>query len=450
MFAQTPRTALPLRQPRPGLQPLRHLFTAGFLLLLTIFYMKGLGTVPFHPDESTQLFMSSDVEALLHDPSSLAWQPEKESDLKQHYHELDAPLTRTLIGAFRLAAGLPPLPADWNWSATWLENQASGAIPGQVLLLLGRAAVAWLFPFSLVLCFLIAARLKGYLAGLAMALLFAGNALIMIHTRRAMAESALVFGVCLSIWGLVESEKSPWLAALGIALAFNAKQSAVALVPVGLLAAAWVPAAGSDRLRKIIIRVSIFIIIFLAVTFTLNPMLWNKPLLAAQAALKARQEFVAGQIVTLQRLAPGQVLSSPVDRLAAMLLHLYIMPPAVEDAGNYIQDLEPGRSAYLADPGHSLLRGLGWGGLVLGLSLTGFVIAVLQIRRSSGQLRRNLVLLTAATLIQSITLLATVPIPWQRYWMPLVPFTCLWTVYGSSLLVELGRAALRRAEPVSG
>lgn len=406
--------------------------------------MQGLWNVPFHPDESTQIYMSSDVQALLQDPSSLAWMPEKEGDLKQHYHELDAPLTRTMIGIVRLAAGIQPLPVDWDWSASWEENRANGAVPDPLALLLARAAVACLFPFSLVLSFLAARRVKGTFAGIFTALLFTIHPLILLHTRRAMAESALVFGICLSIWGLLESEEKPWLAAIGMALAFNAKHSAIALLPVGLLAAAWLPAGIPYRFRKMTSRLVVFITIFAIITFALNPFLWRNPVQAALAALRARQEFVAGQVATLQQLAPGQVLNSPVERLAAMLLQLFILPPAVEDAGNYIQALEPGRSIYLASAGNTLMRGLGWGGLWLALSIFGFVLALLHAWRTEGRTRRDLILLISATVIQALTLLVSVPIPWQRYWMPLLPFVILWTIFGLWQLVGTGKELLSR------
>jgi 4-amino-4-deoxy-L-arabinose transferase-like glycosyltransferase len=408
---------------------LRNLFTAVVVLLLTFTYLRGVEAVPFHPDESTQIFMSSDIETLLRDPLSMAWQPGNGSDLRQYYRELDAPLTRYLIGVTRKIFGLPSLPADWNWSNTWEENRANQAVPGSLLLLVSRFAVAGLFPFSLVLVFLSVSRLKGTLAGLMMVVLFTGNALILLHTRRAMAEGALVFGISLSIWGLLESEKKPWLAAIGIAIAFNAKQSAIALIPAGLLAAAWIPVNSAHPIRKITSRVGIFLAIFLFIYIVLNPLVWRNPLAAAGATLVARQNFVTGQVATFQSLAPGQVLNSPGYRVAAMLANLFIQPPALEDSDNYIKNLEPGRSDYLANPFNNLLRGLDWGSISLILLLVGLIFAMIDSRHLNRGPRRDLIILLCATLFQAMTLLISVPIPWQRYWMPLIPFSCLWIVY---------------------
>ncbi|MFH1633237.1 MAG: hypothetical protein ABIG63_04395 [Chloroflexota bacterium] len=84
------------------------------LIPLTIFYLWGLRFVPFHPDESTQLYMSSDFESLFSNPASLFWDPDREDDPRQRYRELDAPLTKYILGLGRVIAGQPALPVDWD------------------------------------------------------------------------------------------------------------------------------------------------------------------------------------------------------------------------------------------------------------------------------------------------------------------------------------------------
>ena len=44
-----------------------------FTGIITVIAIAGLPGIPFHPDESTQLFMSSDIETLRHAPLSLVW-----------------------------------------------------------------------------------------------------------------------------------------------------------------------------------------------------------------------------------------------------------------------------------------------------------------------------------------------------------------------------------------
>ena len=89
------------------------------ILALSLAYLGGLASVPFHPDESTQIFMSADIDTLFSNPPDLFWSAAKTQDVRQTYHELDAPLARYLIGFGRKIAGLPALPVDWDWSKSW-------------------------------------------------------------------------------------------------------------------------------------------------------------------------------------------------------------------------------------------------------------------------------------------------------------------------------------------
>jgi hypothetical protein len=162
---------------------------AVLLVASSLFYFWGLKAVPFHPDEGTQLFMSADFEALLTRPLTLVWQPGEDGDLRQRYRLLDAPLTRYLIGAGRMATGQPALVMDWDWSLGWKENSMAGAVPTPSQLDAARFAVASLFPLTLLFTYLTGKALVGGPAGLLAALLTATNALILLHTRRAMAES---------------------------------------------------------------------------------------------------------------------------------------------------------------------------------------------------------------------------------------------------------------------
>ena len=76
------------------------------LVLLTAFHLSGFEAVPFHPDEATQLYMSSEFDDLLARPLSLAWTPDGD-DPRLAIRLLDAPMTRYLLGLGRSLAGIP-------------------------------------------------------------------------------------------------------------------------------------------------------------------------------------------------------------------------------------------------------------------------------------------------------------------------------------------------------
>ena len=205
------------------------------IITLSILYTSGIDSVPFHPDESTAIFMSEDVKIFFRDPASLFWQMDKENDLRQKYRQLDAPLSRILIGIGRILAGAPALSADWDWSKTWQGNQMAGALPSSYLLTASRFSVALLYPFSLLLIYWLGKKLSSETGGWLAMFILAGHSIILLHTRRAMSESALVFTLLLSLASMIVIKKRLWLAALPIALAFNAKQTLIGLFLIGII-----------------------------------------------------------------------------------------------------------------------------------------------------------------------------------------------------------------------
>jgi hypothetical protein len=251
-----------------------------------------------------------------------------------------------------------------------------------------------------------------------------------------MAEGVLVFTTTLVMWTLTRTAKSPWLNSIPAALAFAAKQSLAPLAAVGALAAVWPQADKSGahgpgigpRVRSLLL----FSGFFLAIVILLHPFLWNRPIDAGLAALRARQALASAQVADRTAYA----LDTPGERLISLVGSLYLTPPMFAETGNYVEQTRVAETAYLANPLHALFRGTLAGALMLILDVFGFLTAARLVLRADSPYRRSLVLLLAATALQSAALLALVPLPWQRYYMPLVPFSCLWigfAVYRLSL-----------------
>ena len=406
------------------------------LALLTAFAVYGLRGIPFHPDESTQLYMSNDIDLLFSHPLALAWAPDQAGDGRTHLRLVDAPLTRYLLGLGRSLAGLPALPVDWSWSKSWDENQAAGALPNPSLLLAGRLTLTLLLPFSLLLIYKIGSRMHGILTGLVAALLLGTNALVLLHDRRAMAEAALTLGILFALWSFLEGKRHPWLVGLGLALAFNAKQTGLALLPVGLLSVV-LPIASrqsSKNLRwlGLVSAWGQILLVFVLVTGLLNPIIWRRPVQAVQAAITERQQLLTRQVADHQRLAPDVSLDSPSRRLAALLANLYFAPPSFAEAGNYTEQTRASEGAYLANPGHNILRGLLSGAVMFALNLLGVALALLRLSRVNPSERRVIALILMASLSMALGLFWLAPLPWQRYVMPLVPISCIWSAYAVS------------------
>jgi len=409
-----------------------HLPALALIALLSGFALWGAPRVPFHPDESTQLFTSADFETLFTRPQALGWQPEHSGELRQRYRLLDAPVTRYLLGAGRALHGLPPLPADWDWSKTWAQNAAAGALPSAALLTAGRAAIAALFPLTLALLYLSGCALGGRRVGLLAVLLLGLHPLALVHARRAMAEGALLFGVTFSLWALLAAprrQRPLWLG-LALGLAINAKQTALALLPL----AAFSPrrAAGRGSTRGLLRDILLPLALALALTALLNPVFWSHPLAALRAAAALRADLNARQAADTARLAPGALLDTPGKRFIALAGNLFILPPQFAEVGNYAAETASVGAAYRSHPLHGLGRGLWGGGFFLALALVGAGRGLwgLLHRQGGGAAEQEAVrLLLAATLLQGGALLLLIVLPWQRYVVPLLPMTVLWQAY---------------------
>ncbi len=419
--------SLPDKVKQVGSDKLRAIISWGLLISITAYYFLGISQVPFHPDESSWIFMSSDLQDLLTQPLSLEWKAGSEGDLKQSYRELNSPLAKYLIGAGRMVMGYAPLTQDWDWSKSWEENNSAGALPSPGLLLVSRFSIALLFPFCLWLVYNTGKTLDHWLTGLIAAGFYGLNALVLIHTRRAMAESALVFGVCLTIWAILKTRDKPWIAAIAMALAINAKQTNLALFPVILVAIAWAAWEKRSRLRDILFPMGLFCLIVVITSFLLNPLFWSNPLQAGLAGMRARQTLLNNQVSATSTASPLQVLSTPSTRIIALIANVFILPPSVEDVGNYIQQTSASKTAYFNIPGVDLFRGLAGGGAILFLALTGVVISFMQLLHLKNRANNNLILFFAGFILEAGLLLVTIPLPYQRYWMPLIPFLCFCT-----------------------
>lgn len=407
---------------------------AALAIIISIFYWSGIPSVPFHPDESTYIFVSSDFEQFFQRPLSLAWTPENNGDLRMQYRLRDAPLVRDLIGLGRFLSNSPALVTDWNWSETWAQNSSAGALPSGILLQTARFSVAWLFPFSLFFIYLIGKKISSGAFGILTMLLLAFNPLVLLHTRRAMAESALLFTVIFSIWGMLAFQKRPWLMAIPLGLAFAAKQSSAGLILV-VLGILFFQGIQNRKIRPVIINIALFLCVFVGITLLLNPFLWADPFGALGASLSARQELLQRQVTEYNLLIPGQVLSSLPERSLGVISNLFFTPLQFAETGNYLAQTQPAVDAYLANPLNDLFRGFAGGGIIMFISLVGFILAIVTFRKQGPALRWKMGILILTTLTLIIGLVVLLPLAFQRYVMPVIPLTTIWIAFALDQLI---------------
>lgn len=409
---------------------MRHFYLIIIITILSGFAIHGAPWVPFHPDESTYLYMSSDFDLLIKQPTSLAFDPKISYDPRQRYRLIDPPITRYFLGLVRNLSKQEALKSDWDWSSDWEENQATGAFPPSALLHSARLANSLLYPVCLYLTFLIGKRLGGFDTGLVAMLLFGLNALVLLHNRRLMAESWLTLGILLTLWGIFNIKQKPWLVGIGISVAINAKHSAILLLPVVIFAGFLPLVQDKIQLRKLLLNLAIILLILLIVTAILNPVFWNMPIKALEAAWKTRTELVHQQVLDAGLTQNVSLMQQTLQNLGSLLANLYLRPPAFYEVGNYSANTAIAQERYLETAGHHLLRNPLGAGFSLFLTLLGLIRSLKNYSLLSSVQKADYVFFWLAGFSLFLGTLIMVPLPWQRYVIPLVPFTCLWMAYG--------------------
>ena len=405
---------------------------AALFAVLSIFLLSGVDQVPFHPDESSLLFQSRDLEALVTRPLDLAWAPGPAPNSEMTYRLLNAPLAKYVLGLARALAGYGPdsVSVDWDWSKSWGQNVVAGALPSAPLLHAARTASTVALLGAVIALYFAGRKAGGRAAGLAAALLFGLNALSLLHGRRAMAEGTMLLGVAAATLGLLVADRRPFLAGLAVALAVNAKTSTLPLLLIGWLATVWTadPARRSVGSRfSRTVRYASGVILLTAV---LQPVLWRQPLGAMQAMWETRRDLLARQVDDIRTLAPDHVPADFPQRAVILVANLYLAPLQYSEVGNYLAEQRASVLQYESRFGHSLLRGFVGGGLLMGLTLLGAAWALRRVRRAGPDTARIYGLLGLATVFQGLALVSAIPLPFQRYTLPLLPLLCLWQGLG--------------------
>jgi hypothetical protein len=70
------------------------------------------------------------------------------------------------------------------------------------------------------------------------------------------------------------------------------------------------------------------------------------------------------------------------------------------------------------------------------LTLAGLAFGLAALRTGSRSASRTVALLLITTAALALTLYIGIPLPYQRYYVPLVPLVCLWSAFA---VVRLGR-----------
>ncbi len=346
----------------------------------------------------------------------MAYDPTDQDSQIQKYRLLDAPFTRYWIGAARVLTNSPSLGKDWNWSLTWQENSVS--LPNQKLLMVSRISIAILLPASFIIFFLLLRKLFSGPISLLASVLFFSNSLILLHGRRAMAEGGLLFFLILSLF-LIFSLPKRWffLSSVPVSMAFNTKQSMVVLVIFALIV---LITKQRRHFKHIFLQTFLFSIVFIAFFYAVNPVIWNDPFAATRAMWKERSQLTYSQVEVISSASPGFIVTSLSQKATALIGQLFVVPPMSADVANYQAAQLASVESYFHNPiNQGLGRNLTIGSLNFLLVVYGLVIS-LRLKSLTQYL------LVSVFAIFTAELLLMFQVPFQRYYIMLIPFTCLY------------------------
>jgi 4-amino-4-deoxy-L-arabinose transferase-like glycosyltransferase len=398
---------------------------------IVIFYIWGISLVPFHPDESTQLYMSQDFVDYFTAPLSLSYQTDQTITPKVSYRALDAPITKYLIGLSRLIFQSPEHKTDWDWSTDWETNLKTGAFPSRDNLRIARIIPTSLSLISIIVCYFAFNRfLPKYLALLSV-LYFALNPLMLLHGRRAMAEPALVLSVSIFMFMIINRVNNPFVLGAALAVGFNSKQTAIALLPAAIIAI-YLAQEGKSRLIKSLIQSIIMIGTIGVITYLLNPFYWQQPIQALKTSLQLRgilsdahlKNYLGGEIPSL------------FYRFATAIANLFINKLSFSEINNLptfmMEDITRYESVFIHDWGRNIILG--------SLFLSFIFLGIYHMFKRSGPHSqtsndRSYLFYLSLALLTIVTLIA-LPIPWQRYILPLLPYTTLSIALGFIPLIQ--------------
>lgn len=424
-------------------------------MLLAGYVLAGTADVPFHGDESTQIYMSRDYvyQFIQHDLNQLAYNDTPTNPAEQSLRLINGTVNKYLIGlAWHInGMSIADINEQWDWGTDWNYNQQNNHAPAPMLLLASRWPSALLLAAGVALMFALGQAIGGRWTPYVASLYYALNPALLLNGRRAMMEGSFIFFSLLvllvAIW-LLQHPSLPRAILFGIVSGFAlaSKHTAVFMV-VGVFAAVLMyliyQSARSEDDSSVVDYVLLPYLGFAAIAtfgvfFALNPAWWGDPAARAQTVLQLRQDLLAGQTAVFGGYAHFG------DQLSGFLRQTLIVYPQYYEVSGWEVYLGEQIRHYEA----SVWRGVSIGGSVLGaLVLCGIMAAgawewgkpIIPQRLRDRLFARWMTpdeeavldfyppvtgarwLMGVWVIMMVLTTLLLTPLEWQRYYLPVYP-----------------------------
>jgi len=434
-----------------------------YISILLWYALSGMMLAPFHGDEATIIYLSRDWFRITqdHDLSLILFRPTiddpREHDM-QEYRLQNGVISKYAIGMVASLVGLrfDNINDPWYWGANYKDNRALGHYPQPLMLLAARLSSTFMLMSSIAITFAIGKTLgkslqlsHGNVRMLAYITAFVYTSLptVLLNGRRAMFEGANLLAIAAVIWmGLLiarsiqQGQVSWWRwLCLGLACGFGVASKHTVLLTIALVFASLVllTLVNAHRiLNKVIAGLTIAAAISVVIFIALNPAWWSQPLQMPALVAQLRQNTLNAEVTYMGG------YKSTADQLLAPIRFPFTEAQYFEGENSpWGRWIKTEINAY----SRSGLAGIDWyslGFITYALLFAGIVALVLAVarRRYVG----GLLLVVAG--FTAIILLVVIPLPWQRYYLPLaLPWSILIAV-GESSIWSFGRIHFVRSQ----
>ena len=401
-----------------------------WLGLLTLYVLAGAATVPFHGDESTQIFMGRDyyhgLAKIAHDNSS---------GTEKHLRLINGTIAKTIYGWIAASSdiSLDDLNNQWRWDKDYAYNRDTNRIPDGNVLYKGRLASALQLALAVWVFFGFARLTMGRPTAWLASGLFALHPAVLLNGRRAMMEGSHLLGMMLILlaaaW-LLQQRKWRACLALGcaIGLAVAAKHPNVFVAALVFFACFSFDLAQTMRKQRGTARVGgrllMTCLTALLVFYALNPGWWLAPLSTARTALRMRADLLQNQTADFGGYASAAERTDGFFRFVFAGENQYFEDPAWADYDVIRAQIETYQGSGLAGFG---VDGNRLGGWLFWLITIGGGLHFVRNKRIRREYRWLMMVwgLGLMALIFAVT-----PLPWGRYYLPLIPFVTSMAAYG--------------------
>ncbi len=428
------------------------LLDALLLALLACYVLVGVKKVPFHGDESTIIWMSADYDTVVlkGDISAVAYSPPPRRTTEQHLRILNGTWTRWTMGIAWSSAGFhwTDLNDQWVWGLDTEWNRDNGHLPSDRLLDVTRLSSTLFLIFSMALVLRISRLVANQIfsrplisasAGWVSATFYALNPVILMNGRRAMFEGGMLFGLALVGWATFrlnrhDSFKGYFILGAAAGIALTAKHSTaftIALLFLGLIAVKWGHSQDKSRQAyQLIFKFGLAGMTTLIVFLALTPLWWSSHLLQMPGVVvDERQKLLDEQII----LFGGY--NNLGERLEGLWEGIFGVEPQyyeVDYWGHYtgvadeIDDYESSHLAGIKSP------------IIVGIRICLAIAGLVAIGFGWWRGQKNIAIILAIWVIGIVVIsLLTIPLDWQRYYLPIQTPLSLVMGLGGAMLLQI-------------